>query len=92
MLKSAIEVLKLEENKDDALDSLIRCLKLAGITDKGGKNAEYTWFKLPEWLQVEIVKIFGSYMDHTPWYQFPFKDMLMVIYFFNCFGIPPTSL
>ena len=82
MLKSAVEVLKLEENKDDALDSLIRCLKLAGITDKRGNHAEYTWFKLPEWLQVEIVKIFGSYMDYTPWYQFPFKDMLMVIYIF----------
>ena len=78
MLNSAMKVLSLDEDKDAALDSVIRCLKLAGVIEKNGKSAECTWFKLPEWLQVEMVHIFGNFMHHTPWYLFPFQEMLSV--------------
>jgi len=33
-------------------------------------------YKLPEWMQVEMVQAFGQYMDHTPWYRFPFISVL----------------
>ena len=78
MLNSAMEVLSCEDDQDVALDSLVRCLRLSGIIEKKGKSAECTWFKLPEWLQVEMVHIFGNFMHHTPWYLFPFQDMLKV--------------
>ena len=78
MLNSAMEVLSAEEDRDVALDSLVRCLRLSGVIEKKGKSAECTWFKLPEWLQVEMVHIFGNFMHHTPWYLFPFQDMLKV--------------
>ena len=78
MLKAALEVLRLESDKEAALDSVIRCLKLSGIISKRGKSPEYTWFKLAEWMQVEMVQIFGDFMHDRPWFQFPFQDMLKV--------------
>ncbi|KYQ88882.1 hypothetical protein DLAC_10691 [Tieghemostelium lacteum] len=33
-------------------------------------------YKLPEWMQVEMVQVFGQFMDHTPWYRFPFINVL----------------
>ena len=39
-------------------------------------DGHFTWFKLPEWLQVEITQIFANSMDHTPWYRFPFMKFI----------------
>jgi len=39
-------------------------------------DGEYTWYKLSEWMQVEIMEIFAAYMHHEPWFRFPFMDML----------------
>ncbi|KAF2073892.1 hypothetical protein CYY_004780 [Polysphondylium violaceum] len=33
-------------------------------------------YKLPEWMQVEMVQVFGEFMNHTPWYRFPFISVL----------------
>ena len=60
------------------IGTIVKCLKLIGIVKKQGSDPEYTWFKLVEWLQVEYVQIFGSYMHHQPWYQFPFGGMIQV--------------
>ena len=46
-------------------------------------NGPYTWYKLPEWLQVEITQLFANSMEHTPWYRFPFFKVLFT--YFNVF-------
>merc|ERR1719427_1006096 len=77
MLESAAQLLKSDKEKEEAsLEALIRCLRLSGVIKKRGERPEFTWYKLNEWLQVEYVEIFGSYMHHQPWYQFPFGGML----------------
>ena len=87
MLKTAVNLLKNDKsNEKSQLDALINCLQLSKVVKKEEKNAEFTWYKLPEWLQVEYVEIFGSYMHHRPWYQFPFTGMVKVSiaqYFFK---------
>lgn len=42
------------------------------------EHENLTFFKLSEWMQVEFVQIFGEFMHHTPWYRFPFIDMMKV--------------
>ncbi len=39
-------------------------------------DAEYTWYKLNEWMQVEIIELMGSCLDHTPWFRFPFIEIM----------------
>jgi len=49
----------------------------------GNLNADHeylTWFKLSEWMQVEIVEMFGASMNHTPWYRFPFTDVFKIYF------------
>lgn len=60
------------------ISSLSQKLAEAGIIDGTWRkaNGPFTWYKLPEWLQVEIVQMFGDSMSHTPWYRFPFWDVL----------------
>jgi len=80
MLETAVELLGAgKEREEEAMGALMRCLKLAGLLKKGGRS-EYTWYKLVEWLQVEYVQIFGSFMNHRPWYQFPFGGMMQVLF------------
>ena len=79
MLKTAVNLLKNDKaNENSQLDALINCLHLSGVVKKEEKNAEFTWYKLPEWLQVEYVEIFGSFMHYRPWFQFPFTRMTKV--------------
>lgn len=40
----------------------------------------FTWYKLSEWMQVEIVQIFGATMHHTPWFRFPFTQFMWVYF------------
>jgi len=44
------------------------------------QDGQYTWFKLAEWLQVEILVEFGRYLDHTPWFRFPFFGILQTYF------------
>jgi SAM-dependent methyltransferase len=39
-------------------------------------DGEFTWFKLSEWMQVEVLEIYAASLSHTPWYRFPYGDML----------------
>ena len=80
MLTAAVKIFN-HENKDKnaKTETLINCLHLSGLVKKDAKSPEFTWYKLPEWLQVEYVQIFGSYMHHQPWYQFPFGEMIQVL-------------
>lgn len=49
----------------------------------GNLNADHemlTWYKLSEWMQVEIVQMFGDSMNHTPWYRFPFVEVFKIYF------------
>jgi SAM-dependent methyltransferase len=37
---------------------------------------EYTWYKLSEWMQVEMLAIFAGSLDTVPWYRFPYVSTL----------------
>lgn len=43
-------------------------------------DGPFTWFKLNEWMQVEILDELVKSLDHTPWYRFPFTEF-MTTYF-----------
>ena len=47
---------------------LLRRLGKAGqLRELHEDDSEYTWFKLNEWMQVEILEIYASSLSHTPW-------------------------
>ncbi len=42
------------------------------------KPGYQTFFTLPEWFLVDVMKRYGSYMEHTPWYEFPYwREILL---------------
>jgi FAD/FMN-containing dehydrogenase/SAM-dependent methyltransferase len=53
------------------------------------ENETRPWFKLSEWMQVEIVQMFGDSMNHTPWYRFPFVEVFKIYFqvLFKCVGV-----
>ena len=57
--------------------ALVQALTREGLVSGArAANGPLTWFKMPEWMQVEIVQMLGNSMNHTPWYRFPFMDLL----------------
>jgi hypothetical protein len=58
--------------------ALGRALAAEGLLDGAARagNAANNFYKLPEWLQVELVQLFGASMEHTPWFRFPFFAVL----------------
>eukprot|EP01130_Rhizamoeba_saxonica_P011264 TRINITY_DN4671_c0_g1_i1.p1 TRINITY_DN4671_c0_g1~~TRINITY_DN4671_c0_g1_i1.p1 ORF type:complete len:1492 (-),score=328.12 TRINITY_DN4671_c0_g1_i1:22-4221(-) len=63
---------EIQQKFDEVRDMLSK----DGWINKDMTHNHLTWFKLPEWLQVEIVNQFGKSMDHTPWYRFPFMEYI----------------
>jgi FAD/FMN-containing dehydrogenase/SAM-dependent methyltransferase len=47
-----------------------------GTSNLHSDDGEYTWFKLSEWMQVEIMEVMAQSLNHTPWYRFPFFEAL----------------
>merc|ERR1712071_601344 len=45
-------------------------------TDLHPNDGAYTWFKLNEWMQVEIIDELVKSLEHTPWYRFPFMEFM----------------
>eukprot|EP01118_Nematostelium_gracile_P001888 TRINITY_DN11954_c0_g1_i1.p1 TRINITY_DN11954_c0_g1~~TRINITY_DN11954_c0_g1_i1.p1 ORF type:complete len:322 (-),score=77.33 TRINITY_DN11954_c0_g1_i1:31-957(-) len=63
------------------VNKLLSQLAQSGWTRPLHKNdGHLTWFKLPEWMQVEITQIFGESLDHTPWYRFPFMKFISLYF------------
>eukprot|EP00929_Paragymnodinium_shiwhaense_P054678 TRINITY_DN27413_c0_g1_i1.p1 TRINITY_DN27413_c0_g1~~TRINITY_DN27413_c0_g1_i1.p1 ORF type:complete len:1588 (+),score=423.13 TRINITY_DN27413_c0_g1_i1:99-4862(+) len=63
------------------VNALLNRMGAMGITSNAGENnGEFTFYKLNEWMQVEIMQIFGENLRVTPWYRFPFMEF-MQIYF-----------
>ena len=68
--------------RNDQVDALVQEMHGAALMDRDwrAKNTSFTFLKLPEWLQAELVQHFGNSMDHTPFYRFPFvKSIEMLI-------------
>ena len=63
-------------------EELCKFLESNGILrpDLHPNDGPYTWFKLNEWMQVEILEELVTSLEHTPWYRFPFLEF-MVTYF-----------
>jgi len=47
------------------------------------KNENYrrslcqSYLTVPEWLSVDIVKEYGNFLEHTPWYDYPYMKMII---------------
>lgn len=72
-------------------DELEHCRRLslalreACLTDaEHAEDGHYTWFKLVEWMQVEILQEFGASLEHTPWYRLPLLGLMRR--YFSVFG------
>ena len=79
MLEGAVQFSQSNKQEEEtSLEALLRCLRLAGVVENRGQKPEVTWFKLNEWLIVEIAEIFGSFMNYQPFWMFPFGEMIKV--------------
>ncbi|KAL6051450.1 Accessory Sec system protein Asp3 [Balamuthia mandrillaris] len=69
-------------HQQECIDKVRSLLSETGITRPLHEEQEeyWTWFKLNEWMQVEMVQLFGSTMEHTPWYRFPFLRFLQLYF------------
>jgi hypothetical protein len=43
-------------------------------------DGHFIWFKLAEWMLVDIIEKIGSSLDHTPWYFFPFSECVQLYF------------
>jgi len=68
----------LVENIADVCKSLGNFLESKNLIQKDlhPSDGHYTFFKLNEWMQVEILEELVDSLSHTPWYQFPFMSFL----------------
>ena len=49
-------------------------------SDLHPNDGAYTWFKLNEWMQVEILDELVKSLDHTPWFRFPFIEFVQTYF------------
>jgi len=62
-----------KKSKAELAAELSQSLRAQGlVSSERAGNGEYTWYKLVEWMQVELLSIFSDSLDETPWYRFPF--------------------
>ena len=73
MLKLAAHLVH-ESPDDNSYSDLARCLCDVGLIEKTGSSDEFTWFRLPEWMQVEMIRSFAQFLENEPWFRFPFGD------------------
>ena len=43
-------------------------------------DGPYTWLKLNEWMQVEILDELVKSLEHSPWFRFPFMEFMMTYF------------
>jgi Flp pilus assembly protein TadG len=62
------------------VEALTRCLRMVDVIGpvNSTSKAEFTWFKLCEWLQVEMIQDFGAFMESQAWFRYPFMATLAV--------------
>ncbi|QKF94645.1 FAD/FMN-containing dehydrogenase with methyltransferase domain [Fadolivirus algeromassiliense] len=64
------------------LDNMNQLMPL-GLKSNAYKNLDYkrslsqTYLTTPEWYSVDLIKEYGNYLEHTPWYDYPyFKNII----------------
>lgn len=63
------------------ITAVLERLRHSGWTeDRHSDDGEYTWYKLNEWMQVEILQIFGQSLETEPWYRFPYIQFMKVYF------------
>jgi hypothetical protein len=55
-------------------------LRRARVCKKAAQSRDLVYYKLVEWMQVDIAKLFAASLDVSPWYRFPYMDTI-VTYF-----------
>jgi len=61
------------------VQNLMERLKASNmVKDMHSMDGEWTWYKLNEWMQVEIFETFAAAMSTEPWFRFPFMDFLVM--------------
>lgn len=59
------------------VNALLEMLRVSGVTESlHVDDGHYTWVKLPEWMQVEIIQIFGQSLETNVWYRFPYMQVI----------------
>ena len=56
------------------------CLCILNVSGLNSVRSRYTWYKLNEWMQVEILQIFGQSLETEPWYRFPYVQFMKVYF------------
>jgi len=46
------------------------------VKDVSAVTSVETHYRLPEWMLVDVCKEFASFLDHTPWYKFPYLSYI----------------
>lgn len=44
------------------------------------RSLDQTYQTLPEWLSVDIIKQYGGFIEHTPWYKFPYSRVVVTFW------------
>lgn len=50
------------------------------VRDLHTNDSVYTWYKLSEWMQVEIMDLMVKSLDHAAWFRFPFMEILQLYF------------
>jgi len=46
-----------------------------------------TYLTMPEWFSVDIIKEYGDFMEHTPWYDYPYGQIIIKYWKLFFYGI-----
>jgi hypothetical protein len=90
LLEKAVHIVNIATKKHEisgkigdkeSLETLGKCMEHIGVIPKHtGTEPSSTFYKLNEWMQVEISKVYSDYIYMEPWFRFPFKDMIMTYF------------
>ncbi len=79
---------------DPTLNTLIKFTKPIYAEDRFFKNlhqetghvrlAHQTFLTSPEWFNVDCAQAYGNFLNHTPWYEFPYWQSIKT--YWNIFG------
>eukprot|EP00566_Odontella_aurita_P001921 CAMPEP_0113531096 /NCGR_PEP_ID=MMETSP0015_2-20120614/3308_1 /TAXON_ID=2838 /ORGANISM="Odontella" /LENGTH=1747 /DNA_ID=CAMNT_0000429897 /DNA_START=442 /DNA_END=5685 /DNA_ORIENTATION=- /assembly_acc=CAM_ASM_000160 len=67
---------------DSKVDTLCDFARKTSLIDADlhQDDGHFTWFKLSEWMQVEILDLLTKSLAHTPWYHFPFMEFISLYF------------
>ena len=80
ILNKTIDIINLKSenniNYESSIDNLIKNMEKIGIIKEKTGDVTSTFYRMNEWLQVEISEIYSKFLNYEPWFRFPFFNML----------------